>query len=220
MKTVKTTTSKQPLVSVLMCTHPSRGDLAKLTIPMLCYNSQLWENKELIIIGDSDKNLAQKRNLGIQQAKGKYIIHFDDTGWSGCRRLSEQVSALEQAAEMSATCTKYKKTIHGYHQCYWYDTAKMQAYWYNGKEPWGATLCYLRSYALDHPWDETLETNEDLEFLRVASEGGLVLSHITMEKFVACQTLFNSQRDLTKAPWERVSNRYLPAQFKKIWGLA
>src|ERR1019366_781487 len=195
-----------PMISVLLCTHNSR---ALLPIAIESYLSQEYENKELIVIDDGDdliadmvkgipgvhyhlvpaRNLSQKRNAGIRLATGEIIVHFDSDDWSGPGRISHQVEHL----------IAHNLKVVGYSKAWWYDTRRSLAT-YATCGLWGATLCYDRQWALEHPWDETHTTCEDAWFLGQlgqnevgALEGG---SH-----FVALAHNGNAQRPFGEPGW-------------------
>lgn len=103
-----------PLVSCIMPTKDRRAFVAQA---IHYYLRQSYENRELIIIDDGidsiddlvppsrnvfctllsgTKSISDKRNLACEQARGKYIVHWDDDDWQHPRRIAEQVEALEQ----------------------------------------------------------------------------------------------------------------------------
>ncbi len=197
-----------PLVSVIICTLPSRiALLNSLALPS--YKSQTYPYTELIVVGDTDKNLATKRNIGIQLARGTYIIHFDDDDWSSQERIWDQFHTLEDNSWAVLT---------GYRSSMWWHRDACFASFYNGPTAWGATICYKRSFALAHPWEESTDSNEDNEFISIARFHG-VIENADAAMFVATQGNLSNQRDLTKPPFTPCEASALPREFRKAMGI-
>lgn len=204
-------------VSVLLCTHNSR---ALLPIAIESYLSQDYENKELMVIDDGDdliadmvkgipgvhyhlvpaQNLAEKRNVAIRLAKGDIIVHFDSDDWSGPQRIVHQVKALGN------------HKVVGYNKAWWYDTRRKVAT-YASCGLWGATLCYDRQWALEHPWDETQTSCEDAWFLMHTRAGELEGG----ENFVALAHEGNAPRPFGEPGWRIIGNEMLPEGFTNYW---
>lgn len=107
--------NKQPLVSVIIPTY-NRTDYLNLTIQSIL--SQTYQNIEIIVIDDGTPNSnnevlckkldnvkyikiensggpAKPRNIGIHEAKGKYIAFVDDDDLWLPTKLEKQVAVLE-----------------------------------------------------------------------------------------------------------------------------
>ncbi len=151
-------------------------------------------------------NLAQKRNAGVRAARGDVIIHFDSDDWSGPARIRHQMEELRRD----------HLSVVGYGSAFWYDVRrKVAAYppcWL-----WGATLCYQRTWALEHPWDETLRMCEDVRFLEAARGNLAVIDGGS--NFVALAHEGNAPRPFGEQGWETVPNETLPEGFRRFMGL-
>src|SRR5665213_640006 len=107
---------------------------------LACFLSQTFTDSELIIIDDGTDNMADlipdsprikyirleskqrlstgvKRNIACEQAKGEFIVHFDDDDWSAPGRIDHQISELKRT---------HKKVLSYYNIPYWnVDTRKL-----------------------------------------------------------------------------------------------
>jgi glycosyltransferase involved in cell wall biosynthesis len=211
----------QPLCSVLLCTL-GRRDLLLMAIES--YLSQDWENKELVIVASGElvydlvedipnisyiqsgaKNLSQKRNEGIREARGEFICHFDDDDWSGTGRVTHQITQLLQNPGID---------IAGYGKAYWFDYVDHMASRIDACV-WGATMCYRRSFGLAHPWNESIALGEDGSFQSPAA--GRILTMDAGNRFVATMHSGNARRVACgKCPqWPYVPVSDLPEGFRK-----
>lgn len=209
-----------PLVTVLLCTR-NRAELAAQAIR--CFQQQDYPKLELVVVEDGAhnvselvkniphavyarkecKNLAQKRNVGIQHASGSIIVNFDDDDWQAPSRVGHQVNAIRASPEMN---------VVGYHTAYFWDFAKKQASCYHGMldYSWGACLCYRKSYAVEHPWPEHIDVAEDNVFIQPARSAGKLLAldgrgHIVLR--------LQEGKAVNTSNWPNVPASELPAQF-------
>lgn len=203
--------NKQPLVTVLLCSHPSRPN-EWLQTALSCYRDQTWSSKELVAIDYANGNLATKRNIGVQESRGDYIIHFDDDDWSSPNRIEDQMSVLLRAPD-SCDVTSYCRSM-------WWDRVAKRASFYSYGWGWGATLCYKRSYAIEHPWDESVDTSEDVPFLQPAYDSGRIILTDAGHNFVATQHQLSASRDLTKTPFALIGTDELPLSFRKALNIS
>jgi glycosyltransferase involved in cell wall biosynthesis len=184
------------LVSAIMPTA-DRHQLIPSAIK--CYLSQTYQNRELVILddgkaalGDAHRwvklypeiryfrvdckfiSLGEKRNELCRLAQGEIIIHWDDDDWSAPERMQDQVDRLLASG----------KAVTGYHRIlYWnsrlrgndcnLDERNGAAYQYRhqGRGPYavGTSQCYLREWALKHPFPEK-SYGEDTAFSHRARE--------------------------------------------------
>lgn len=204
-----TNTAKQPLVSVLTCYDPSRPNEWLLTA-IDCFRNQTWPVKELIIISDTKAtSLSEKRNAGVRQARGQYIIHFDDDDWSGPFRIHDQMSSLLRRPDLHPVLT-------GYIRCMWWDRVKKRASYFNcPSPPGGPMICYSRQFAIENPWDETVVTSEDMPFVYKAMGLGYVPTTDAGEHLVITQHHLSAQRDLERTPFHVIETEELPLGFRQ-----
>lgn len=165
-----------PLVSCIMPTCNRR-----LFIPraLRCFFSQDYSNLELIVVDDGSDPIADllpddpriryfrlpekltvgaKRNFANEQARGRFIAHWDDDDWYSPSRVRRQmIPLLENKAHISGSSTLY-----------FYNHEKAQAfrYQYRANRPWvaGTTLVYRRS-VWEHRAFEAIQVAEDVKFL-------------------------------------------------------
>lgn len=104
------------LVSCLMIAGKQPEKTARA---ILCYQHQTWKNKELVIVGsssqdlsplledippgelhyirlstDDKKSMGHLKNIGLDDASGRYIIHWDESDWHHPDRISRQMSMM------------------------------------------------------------------------------------------------------------------------------
>jgi glycosyltransferase involved in cell wall biosynthesis len=95
---------------------PTRREWAKVAIR--CFLEQTHSEKELVIINDGrvpvgssdpqvrelmiphspNVSLGELRNIGLQQARGEFVIQWDDDDWHHPRRIELQLSCWEKGA--------------------------------------------------------------------------------------------------------------------------
>ncbi len=176
------------LVTAIMPTR-GRGSMALQAIR--CFLSQTYPCKELIILDDMQdpslprygenaseiettniavlklegrESIAKKRNILAELAQGEIIWTLDDDDWSSPFRMEQQVKRLEETG----------RSVTGYKTLLFHDGAK--AYRYVGPSSYalGTSLCYLRSWALEHPFPETGGPIDLVTKLQTCSDNGFV----------------------------------------------
>lgn len=181
---------ERPLVSCMCLTMPGREEFLKIAVD--CYEKQTYPYRELILISGNgylhsktspysptgfvwvkadgqSYPLGDKRNAAVRMANGQVIVHWDDDDYSDPGRIEDQLEALRM----------YRKAVFGYRSMDFLDLTT--GLWHHiGKgrsdiEPFGTSLCYLRSWALAHPFP-SLQVQEDVEFIRVAAQHNEVCS--------------------------------------------
>ncbi len=167
----------QPLVSCIM---PTANRRRFIPLAIRCFLQQDYPSRELVIVDDGSEPIADllpedprirylrvdgrrsigaKRNLACQEARGEFILHWDDDDWSAPWRLGYQLSALlrERTALSGLTRVLYHQPSSGRSWQYIYP---------HGQRPWlaGNTLCYSRAFWSKHPFPD-LNVGEDARFL-------------------------------------------------------
>jgi glycosyltransferase involved in cell wall biosynthesis len=167
----------EPLVSCIMPTFNRRGFVPQA---LRCFLRQDYPNRELLVIDDGTEAVADcvpesanvryfrlnqkmtigaKRNFACEQARGEFIVHWDDDDWYPASRVSRQVAALvERGAD-----------VCGSSQLSFYDPANDRAweYRYAGTgAAWvaGSTLAYRQSFWQRNKFPN-LQVGEDSRFI-------------------------------------------------------
>lgn len=166
-----------PLVSCIMPTCNRRRFVPQAIRSFL---RQQYEPKELLIVDDGDEPVADlvpkdarirlirlahrarvgvKRNLACEQARGTYILHWDDDDWIADWRIGYQVEQLRRA----------QGDICGLRRVLFFDplTAAAWEYVFPGTtKPWvyGASLCYTVTHWRNNPFPE-IDIGEDTRFV-------------------------------------------------------
>jgi glycosyltransferase involved in cell wall biosynthesis len=166
-----------PLVSCIMPTYNRRAFVPQA---LRCFLRQDYPNRELVVIDDGSEPVADcvpesehvrylrlnekltigaKRNFACEQARGEFIVHWDDDDWYPATRLSKQVAALiERGAD-----------VCGSSQVSFYDPANDRAweYRYAGTGAgWvaGNTFAYRKSFWQRNKF-QNLQVGEDSRFI-------------------------------------------------------
>jgi hypothetical protein len=178
--------TRQSFVSCIMPTYNRRS-----FVPMAiaCFLRQDYAPRELIVIDDgsdpigdllpqdsriryvrcdSRLTVGAKRNLACELARGSIIAHWDDDDWHAPWRLSAQVAALREGAELSGT-----------RQPLYVDPASGQGWQYRypaGHRVWlaGNSLCYTRGYWERHRFTD-ISIGEDTRFVWQARAGQVAI---------------------------------------------
>lgn len=221
-----------PLVSCLCVT---KNKLPHLTLAIDCFKAQIYRNRELIIIYESD-NLALKkyikthrsvasirfyevpvtpkltlgelRNLSIEKSKGQYVCQWDDDDWHHPRRISEQLSAVLDNKKQASILL------------YWiiFDVKKRQAYlsfpWY-----WPGTLLFdkrLFSKGFEYP---SLGKGEDAPLVQTLITHKRLYPIVNPSLYVYS---FHGSNTWSDDHFKMLLSRCQPLSKKeslKIWGL-
>lgn len=166
-----------PLVSCIMPTSNRRRFVPQAIHFFL---RQRYEPKELLIVDDGDEPVADlvpdddrirlirltrrarlgaKRNLACEQAKGLYILHWDDDDWMADWRVGYQVEQLRRV----------QGDICGLRRVLFFDPVAGAAWEYvfpGTTKPWvyGASLCYTATHWRNNPFPE-IDIGEDTRFV-------------------------------------------------------
>jgi glycosyltransferase involved in cell wall biosynthesis len=166
-----------PLASCIMPTYNRRDFIPQA---LRCFTGQDYPNLELIILDDGTDPVADclpddariryvrldrkltigaKRNLACTQARGQFIVHWDDDDWYPSWRVRVQLQALiERDAELCGTS-----------RLLYYDAAADRAweYAYGARgAAWvaGNTLAYRKSFWERHKFPD-IQIGEDSRFV-------------------------------------------------------
>lgn len=161
----------------MTCITPTTAS-RRAWIPQLIeiFESQTYQDKELLFIAEGEwieefcvrpnirfviaiGNIGDKRNIGVRFAEGEAIVHLDDDDFSAPTRIADQIGRLEET----------KKAVTGYHTMLFTDGARWWRYHGVGAFAFGTSQCYLRQWAVDHPF-ESLNVGEDNAFGTLAAQ--------------------------------------------------
>ena len=169
--------ASEPLVSCIMPTYNRRSFVPQA---IRCFLRQDYPNRELLVIDDGTEPVADcvpesdrvryvrlsqkltigaKRNLACEQARGEFIVHWDDDDWYPPWRLRRQVAALvERGGDLCGTS-----------QVSYYNPATDQAWEYRygaAGAAWvaGNTLAYRKSFWQRNKFPN-IQVGEDSRFV-------------------------------------------------------
>jgi glycosyltransferase involved in cell wall biosynthesis len=169
--------AQTPLVTCIMPTADRRPYVAQA---IRYFQRQDYPNLELLIVDDGADaiadcvpddpriryvrlahrmNVGAKRNFACAQARGEFIVHWDDDDWYPAWRVGAQARALiEGGADLCGTS-----------RLYYYEAATRRAWSYaygGGRAPWvaGNTLAYRKSFWERRRFPE-IQVGEDSRFV-------------------------------------------------------
>lgn len=168
------------MTHLISCVMPTYNRAHFVPMSIRCFLQQTHENKELIIVDDSDgicpevpldsriqyirlnkrTSTGEKRNIGAEAARGQLIANWDDDDFSASYRLEDQI--LRQA--------RTRKSVVGYNQTVVYDEATGLFYKNMGGPPYfasGTSQFYTRLWWSQHPFPHC-SFGEDSVFSRTA----------------------------------------------------
>ncbi|HET6980077.1 MAG TPA: glycosyltransferase [Pyrinomonadaceae bacterium] len=204
--------TREPLASCIMPTHNRRSFVPQAIRSFL---RQDYANVELVIVDDGTdpivdlvpdderlryfrlagkQNIGAKRNYACEQARGEFILHWDDDDWYPATRISRQMAAL----------TSRGFDLCGTSRLYFFDPEKDQLweYRYAGSGPkWvaGSTLAYRKSLWAQHPFPE-IQIGEDSRFVW-ASAGRTIHDLADPSLCVATVHAGNTSAKVVGASW-------------------
>jgi len=222
------TMATKPMVSCIMPTYNRHQLLSKAIEQFL---EQDYENKELIIIDDSDvqfsshlldhsnityvfssnrSSIGAKRNQACQMASGSVIVHLDDDDLYGSDWLTAQVTFLLQN-QLDVTGLNTPYFFHSGSADFWQYTYP------ENQKPWvyGATLCYTKKFWSTNQFPET-SCGEDNHFVW----------NNDRVKLLACSSLHSylgniharntSPKELKDQRWRKLAPDQIPARIDEM----
>jgi glycosyltransferase involved in cell wall biosynthesis len=205
-----------PLVSCIMPTA-NRRELVRCAI--VDFQRQDYPNRELIVVDDGEdpvadlvegtphirylrlngrRTVGEKRNIACREARGDYLLHWDDDDWMAARRIRVQLEALREA----------RADVCGLDRLLYYDPEAELAweYVYPGRRRrWvaGNTLCYTRALWLRNPFINA-QIGEDTRFLRSRVPKAIVPLADTTICIGRVHAGNTSPKHTTGSPWRPV----------------
>ncbi len=167
----------EPLVSCIMPTYNRRGFVPQA---IRCFLRQDYPNRELLVIDDGTEPVADcvpesekirylrlnqkltigaKRNFACEQARGEFIVHWDDDDWYPPWRVRTQIAALrERGADLCGTShVSYYDPVT--EKAWEYRYAAAGAAWVAGN-----TLAYRKSFWQRNKFPN-IQVGEDSRFV-------------------------------------------------------
>ena len=174
---VATVSTDAPLITCIMPTYNRRAFLPQA---IRCFLRQDYPNLELLVIDDGTDPIADcvpqserirylrldhkttigaKRNFACEQARGEFIVHWDDDDWYPPNRVTRQIAALRER----------HSDISGSSHIYYFDASSQQAWEYRYpkvNQAWvgGNTLAYRKSFWQQHRFPD-VQVGEDSRFV-------------------------------------------------------
>ena len=208
----------EPLVSCVMPTYNRREFVGRA---IRCFLAQDYPNCELVIVDDGTDPIADlvpnetrirylqlgqkmvlgaKRNYACEQARGKFIVHWDDDDFYPTWRVRRQINALleRQVDVCGSSCLFFIDTQSG----------RAWKYRYVASGPtWvaGSTLAFRRSF-----WERNrfpdIQVGEDSRWLW-SSAPKKVFDLLAAELCIASIHCLNTSRKYTEGPCWRIIPR-------------
>jgi O-antigen biosynthesis protein len=172
------TSSPDPLVSCIMLTYNRRPFVPQA---IRCFLRQDYPNAELVIVDDGTPSIADlvpndsriryihldqrqtigaKRNLACEQARGEFVVHWDDDDWYPPWRVRVQVHALQE----------HRADVCGSSRVFYYEVVTDRAWRYEYSQRRGAlwvagnTLAYRKSFWRRNRFPD-IQVGEDTRFV-------------------------------------------------------
>lgn len=212
--------TKAPLASCIMPTFNRRSFLPRA---LRCFLSQDYPNLELIVVDDGTdpiadllpcdpriryyklqgkQNVGTKRNFACEQARGEFVVHWDDDEWYEPSRVRRQIEALRNSqARISGTSVAFfyhETSGHAFRYCY-----------QGGAPSWMGALAYPRSVWIDRPFD-SVPIAEDVRFIaRIPASQRMDLKDPTL--YVASIHATNTSPKVTTGSY------WKPEPIETIW---
>lgn len=154
-----------PLVS---CVMPTFNRRAFVPYAIRYFQRQDYPDRELLVVDDGTDpvddlipadtrirylrlakrhTIGAKRTLGVHEAAGEFIVHWDDDDWMGPTRVSRQVAGLHDV-DVSGLSSMSYLDIHS-RRCWRYTYPRRLRPWI--AEP---TFCYHREFGLRTPFPD------------------------------------------------------------------
>lgn len=175
----------QPTVVCVMLTAGSRPAFARRAVD--AYNSQTYENKQLICYQTTDDpvnascaflgatptfhvidlarpSIGELRNRANRQLSADILIHWDDDDYSHPNRIAEQVALLQSSG---ADCVGYREMLFWRSSRYHMtadETEPSEAWLYSNPDPrycLGTSLCYWRKTWEHKPFEATSQGEDE-----------------------------------------------------------
>ena len=192
---------------------PTRGRPAFAARALVCFLSQTYPDKELVIVDDADApsfptpptgegilyhrlmrrmTIGAKRNLACARSNGDVICHWDDDDFSLPGRMADQIARLEQARVL----------VTGYHSMLFCDESG-RSWMYRGDQHYalGTSLMYAREFWRANPFPDENE-GEDNAFVRRAVRIATADAGKLMVAAIHPGNTSNKLEHIEKACWE------------------
>lgn len=207
-------TNNYPLISAL-CVTRSKPDLLQKAIS--CFLSQTYENKELIVVHDSDDLLTKKfvenfqqksmisfyevektksvtlgylRNYAIEKSNGVYVCQWDDDDWYHIARMEYLYEAISISGLPAAIMTQWLI----------FDSINSKAY-ASHKRLWEGSLICEKNIILNIGYDNHNIGEDTNLVLRLEKEGKLYHINDTPNLYVY---IYHAKNTWNSKHWEKI----------------
>jgi glycosyltransferase involved in cell wall biosynthesis len=174
------------------CVIPTRDQPEFVQHAIDYFNRQDYPNRELIIIDDGARpldhlipadpriryiqcapiTLGAKRNLACEQARGEFILHWDDDCWQSPSRIQQQVETLQsQNAELCGSASLLAAEPRSERAWFYRCPITENTFWAAG-----ATFCYRKSLWQRAPFPD-VDLAEDRQFLWNVRDARMAETH-------------------------------------------
>jgi glycosyltransferase involved in cell wall biosynthesis len=211
----------EPLVTCIMPTYNRRGFVPQA---IRCFLRQDYSRLELLVLDDGSDpvsdlvpnndrirylrlnqklTIGAKRNLACEQARGEFIVHWDDDDWYPRWRVRTQINALLERGY----------DLCGSSRIAYYDAVRELAWEYRyptTKAPWvgGNTLAYRKSFWARNKFPD-IQIGEDSRFVW-SSPGKLIRDLADPTLCVASVHSDNtSRKDVKGCYWHEQARDYI-----------
>lgn len=175
---------------LISCIMPTRGRNTFASYALLCFQQQVWPERELVIVDDADcpsfpsglhaphvqyhlierrLTIGEKRNLACMLAKGEVMCHWDDDEWYGPESIEDKFQLLNVSGI----------SVAGYHTMRFCDLrGQLPAWWEYRSGSWyaiGSTLMYWRAWWAEHKFP-SLQVGEDNHMVGTAQRSQCLMS--------------------------------------------
>jgi glycosyltransferase involved in cell wall biosynthesis len=184
-------THTPPQCPMVSCIMPTRSRRAFIPLALRCFGAQLWPRKELIVIDDGDQpvgdllegvpdvryirlprpaSIGAKRNIACEEARGEFIVHWDDDDWYAPSRLHRQVQPLaDETHDLTGLTMSFVLEMPAGR--FWHASAELHRRMFVGDIA-GGTIAYLRQIWLDGAKYPEVNLAEDAAMIKRASGMG------------------------------------------------
>ena len=211
-----------PLVTAIMPTTAARAAFWPQAFES--FLSQDWPHKELLVLFGGPgappeaphpsvrvelyhgkEIIGLKRNACCEQARGEFILHWDDDDWSAPGRILHQVGRLLETG----------KAVAAYNTVFFWNDRQLFE-WGSYRSEIGSSLCYRRAWWEKNRFNPLDHTGEDNTFMGKAKKA-VELESMPHEGMMVCRIHpgNTSHKHPNSTPYKPLPSELLPAGFPR-----